>query len=143
MTYNPWDDLAKRYPGIHVEWTPLAPSRAAWVPQERMILIDASLSKAERRCALAHELAHIDAKDSATGLCWFAGRQETFADKLAARRLIDIDDLAQVARWTSVTSEAAEALDVTLDVLVLRCRTLWPAERGILNRTLALRELVA
>lgn len=143
MTYNPWDDLAVRHARIHVEFVPLAPTRAAVVLAERVILIDSGLSKVERRCALAHEVAHIDAGDAATGVCWFSDRQETYADRLAAERLVPLDELLAVSRWASTNGEAAEALGVTLDVLVLRSKTMCAGDLRRVQHTLAARELVA
>lgn len=143
MSYSPWVDAHRRYPDIHIEWHAIAPVRAAWVPSERVILIDASLSVVERRCALAHEIAHIDTGDMPTGLCWYAARQETNADKLAARRLVSVHDLAARARYCTDVRELAAELDVTVEMLALRCATLHPAERGLVARVLAARDLVA
>lgn len=143
MTYNPWVDAHRRYPEIHIEWHAIAPTRAAWVPSERVILVDESISVVERRCALAHEIAHIDTGDIPTELCWYAARQETAADKLAARRLVDVHDLAGKARYCSDLRELAHELGVTVDVLALRCSMLHPAERGLVNRVLLARDLVA
>lgn len=143
MTYSPWDDAARRHPHVHIEWHPLLPAHAAWVPAHDVILVDESISRTERRCALAHELAHIDTGDEPTDLCFFARRQETAADQLAARRLIHPDDLAAAVRWCHDPRELAEYLDVTLNVLALRCALLHPSERGVIDRVLLLREHVA
>lgn len=143
MTYNPWRDLADRYPRFHVEVTPIAPALAALIRRERMILIHSGLTRAERRCALAHEIAHLDAGDRWTRACWFDRRQENRADILAARRLIDLEDLVDVVRWTSATVEMAEQLEVTVDVLVLRGQTLRAPEKFALTRARALADLVA
>jgi Zn-dependent peptidase ImmA (M78 family) len=143
VTYNPWLDAHRRYPDIHIEWHPIAPTRAAWIPSERIILVDESISRAERRCALAHELAHIDTGDMATNQCWYDARQETAADRLAARRLVDPHDLAAVARWCIDPREIAAELEVTLDVLALRWRWMHPAERTPIYRVWQHREAVA
>ncbi len=143
MSYNPWLDAARRYPEVHIEWHPIAPAHAFWSRRDDVIMVDEHITRAERRCALAHELAHMDAGDRPTDLCWFAARQETNADKLAARRLVDIDELAAAMRWTDDPREIAEHLEVTLSVLALRGRWLHPAERGLLARTLSRRVAVA
>lgn len=143
MTYNPWDDAARRYPQIHIEWHPLLPAHAAWAPAVDVILVDESISRTERRCALAHELAHMDTGDQPTDDCFFARRQETAADKLAARRLIEPHALAAALAWCEDPREVAEQLEVTLNVLLLRCSLLHPAERGLVERVLGLRERVA
>lgn len=143
MSYSPWVDAQQRYPDIHIEWHAIAPVRAAWIPSERVILVDESISTVERRCALAHEIAHIDTGDLATELCWYAARQETAADKLAARRLVDVHDLAARARYCRDPRELADELGVTLNVLVLRCTLLHPSERGLINRVREMCDLVA
>lgn len=143
MTYDPWRDAADRYPHVHIEWHALLPAHAAWAPAVDVILVDESISKVERRCALAHELAHMDTGDRPTDMCFFSRRMETAADQLAARRLVDPRHLADVARWCHDPRELAEQLDVTLNVLVLRCSMLHPSERGLVDRALLLRDLVA
>lgn len=141
--YNPWLDAFRRHPDIHIEWHPIAPLRGAWMPAERVILIDDGISTVERRCALAHEIAHIDTGDQPTDLCFFARRQETAADRLAARRLVDVHELASVVRWCRDPREVAEQLDVTLEVLALRGAMMHPAERGLIDLVLSCREAVA
>lgn len=141
--YSPWLDAARRYPHIHIEWHPIAPAHAVWEPGSDVILVDENISRAERRCALAHELAHMDTGDRPTELCWFAARQETAADKLAARRLVDVEHLAGMLRWCTDPREVAAELEVTLSVLVLRMQHLHPAERGLIRNAVARREAVA
>lgn len=143
MTYNPWADAAERYPRIHIERADVTPFHAAWMPTERVILIQHTLTKAERRCALAHELAHLDTGDRSNAMCWFDRRQESNADKLAARRLVDLADLVDVFRWCSTPGEAAAELEVTLAVIALRAQTMHPAERHALLAANSIRELVA
>lgn len=143
MTYDPWEDLGRRHPEIHVDWCWDGSARAAWVPCEKVILINRDLTKVQRRCALAHEIAHIDCGDDGVSTCWFSARQESAADQLAADRLVALDDLLRVSRWCGTNGEAAEALDVTLDVLVLRARTMNGADLRRVQNQLAARELVA
>jgi Zn-dependent peptidase ImmA (M78 family) len=143
MTYNPWLDACQRYPEVHIEWHDIAPARAVWSRDHDIILINETITRAERRCALAHELAHLDVGDEPTSDCWFAARQEQAADELAARRLVDLDDLARALTWCEDPRELAECLDVTLDVLTLRAAHLHPAERGMLRAVIARRESAA
>ena len=143
MTYNPWLDANQRYPHVHIEWHPILPAHAFWSPADRVIVVDESITRAERRCALAHEIAHMDMGDRPTDLCFFASRQETAADKLAARRLVDPHDLAAALRWTQDPREIAAELAVTLNVLALRWRWMHPAERGPAERAMSHRDAVA
>lgn len=130
--YCPWEDLGERYPGIHVALHPIAPAAAAWLPTERVILIDSGLSRVEGRCALAHEIAHIDLDHQPTGFGYFDARMERDADALAGRRLLPVGVLADVAGWDA--SWAAEELRVTVGLLHLRLTRLHPAEaRALLS----------
>ncbi|WP_375483235.1 ImmA/IrrE family metallo-endopeptidase [uncultured Jatrophihabitans sp.] len=141
--YNPWLDAARRYPLVHIEWHPIAPLHAAWCPSTDVILVDESISKAERRCALAHELAHMDAGDTGTSVCWFESRMESAADKLAARRLVDAHQLAEVVRWAQDGREVAAELDVTPTFLKLRWRWMAPWERALTWRAVSMKEAAA
>lgn len=143
MSYDPWEDLGRRHAQIHVDWGWDGHARAAWVPSEKVILINRELTKIQRRCALAHEIAHIDFGDNDTAACWYSARQESIADQVAAERLIALHDLLRASRWCRTNGEAAEALDVTLDVFVLRARTMNGADLRRVQNMLAARELVA
>lgn len=143
MTYNPWLDVHQRYPHVHIEWHRIAPARAFWSRDHDVIIVDETISRAERRAALAHEIAHMDTGDHVTDMCFFSKRQETAADRLAARRLIDVRELASVLRWCTDPREVAAELEVPLSVLVLRGAMLHPAERGLIDLMLSRREAVA
>jgi Zn-dependent peptidase ImmA (M78 family) len=143
VTYNPWWDAQERYPHIHIEWLPIAPYHAMLVTHDDVIFVDENITRAERRCALAHEIAHMDTGDRSTDLCWFSARQETAADQLAARRLIDVGHLAAVLRWCTDPREVAAELEVTLNVLALRTQHMHPAERGLIKNAMSRRESVA
>src|SRR5690606_8709146 len=94
LTYSPWDDAAERHPDIHIERWDISPARGVWVASERVILLDRGLDHTERRCTLAHELAHIDLGHTETH-GWLRGRLESDANRLAARRLLaDIHAIA-------------------------------------------------
>lgn len=142
-SYNPWRDLRDRYPDVHVELHAIAPAHAFWATGLGVILVDRDIDVAERRCALAHEIAHMDIGDRPTEDCWVSGRQETAADKLAARRLIEAHELAAVLNWCIDAREIADELDVTVEVLRLRYRWLHASERGMCERAAAMREAIA
>lgn len=143
MTYNPWRDLRDRYPHIHVELHPIAPANAFWAIDLDIVIVNSALSRAERRFALAHEIAHMDVGDRAVDLCWFSTRQETAADRLAARRLVRVCDLADAVRWCHGPAEVAAELEVPHDVLALRWRWMHPSERSAVEAAHRSREAVA
>lgn len=99
------------------------PVGAGWYdPGEQVILLDRTLSQAERRSALAHELEHVLAEDEdISGVSRvLAMRQEARAQTRAARKLIPLAALIGALLWSMDEFELAEELRV--DVNMLRCR---------------------
>lgn len=142
-TYCPWRDIGARLPDVVVSLQDIAPARAAWVAGPRVVFLDKRLSTVEGRCALAHELAHIDLDHKPRGIAYFDRRQEREADRLAARRLIPIDRLADVLMWTRDEGAVAEALHVDVDTVNCRLSSLHPAERHHIEARLAQLEYAA
>ncbi len=138
MTYSPWADAAERHPEVHIQRCDIAPASGAWVATERVILLDRSLDVVGRRCALAHELAHIDHGHGELG-GWFGRRQERDADQLAASRLLgDVAELADALCEHPLEPElVAEHLGVTMHVLRRRLAALTPAEQDRIQARLA------
>lgn len=90
----------------------------------REVYIESRLLQVERRCALAHELVHIE---------WGHGECQPFWTEARVRRataehLIDWDRLVDAFRWTDSIHEAADELEVTPVVLEDRLRWLSPDE---------------
>lgn len=83
-------------------------------------------SQVQRRCTLAHELAHIELGH--IDGCTPDGERE--AALHAARWLIDIDDLLDALRWTEEFAEAAECLWVDERTLMARLDGLTAEERA-------------
>jgi len=131
--YCPWTDLGERYPGVHVAVHGLAPARAAWLPVERVILLDRGLTFTQGRCTLAHEIAHMDLGHYPTGVGHFDRRQERDADGLAGRRLLPVAVLAEAVQAGWDLPSAADELLVTVEVLRDRLDRLHPAERHALR----------
>ncbi len=127
--HHPWGDLRRR-PHINLTWTPLPEQLAAVTDGRERIWMDTTLSQVERRCAICHELAHIDLGHA----CGDDPALELAASKLAARRLIWITDLESVFGWSLQPAEQADILWVTEAVLQVRLEHLHPAERGLLRR---------
>lgn len=143
MGYSPWDDLGDR-PHICVDTHTLELSQGQgwWLPDVLGIVLDRRLTRVERRCALAHELRHVDHHDvQVAGIGpdgpRIARRQETRADREAARRLIDVHRLAAaVAAHPDDAQTVADELDVTTDVLHCRLAHLLVAERELVRSAL-------
>jgi len=120
-------------PDLIVEWRLLGADRYAATNGIDRIWMDPRQGQAERRCSLAHELAHIELGhvDGCTGA------DEEHAADLAARRLIEIERLADTLAWTRDLDEAAEALWVDRGTLDVRLEHLDDAERRHLREHLA------
>jgi len=141
--YDPWADLGERHPGVRVVHQDLDGEQGWCDVEGRTIVLERRLTQAERRCALAHEVAHLDRGDTCHGASYpDARRQEQRAEVAAhteaARRLINVDDLAR-----ALTVYGEQALDliadelwVDVDTLCARLDHLHPAERHYLRRRL-------
>jgi hypothetical protein len=138
--YDPGADMAVRYPDWVVRSAPLGAVPELLCRTRRVILLDDRLRGAERRCALAHAVAHLDLGH------WLAmdRRAETLeeqaADDLAAERLMPIELLADIGVWSLSRGEAAAELDVTEHLLLIRWYGRSAAETGYIERRLAARE---
>lgn len=150
MTYNPWADLGAR-PHICCDShsIELPAGSGWWLPDVLGIVLDRRLSRVERRCALAHELQHVDHGDVQVHSVGPDGprmaiRQERRADREAARRLIEVHALiAAMKAHPYDPAHVAEELDVTVDVLRCRLESLNPEEKALLVLDLAGRDLSA
>lgn len=134
---HPWRHLSG-LPHIDVVWSRddvlLDGADAWWYADQSAILMDSRLNQVRRRCALAHELAHVERGD---GECSFAnGKQEIEADLMAARWLIHREALLDALRWSDDKHEVADELWVTADLLQVRLDHLHPNEKHYLRRML-------
>lgn len=149
-SYSPWADLASR-PHICCDShsVELPAGDGWWLPDVLGIVLDRRLTRVERRCALAHELQHVDYGDVQVVAVGPDGprmalRQERRANREAARRLVEIQALAAAMRaHPHDPALVAEELDVTVDVLRCRLDGLEPEERALLAFDLSSRDHVA
>lgn len=139
--WHPWRELRDAGDEIIFKQVDLPSGDAWWVPRRRAILMKPGLRQVQRRCALAHELGHRHLGHS--GQCAYrdavrqADRAERSADFWAARRLISIEELANVMVWTDDREEAAHELWVTRRILDVRLEHLThPAELAYLRHRL-------
>lgn len=116
--------------GIIVIRTWLRDTWGAWCRDRRRIVIASGLSDVQERCVLAHELEHVYADDAECSNPVERVRQERRADLEAARKLVAISDLAEVAQWAGDPHTAAAELRVTQRLLEVRLNDLagegWP-----------------
>ena len=148
MTYSPWEDLARRS-DIVCRSCALPGVAGLWFPDLKAIALDKRLDRSGRRCALAHELVHVDHGDVQVAHIGpdgprLARRQEARADREAARRLIHVDALAlALATYPYDLAAVAEELEVTIAVVACRIENLHPAEQGYLRTRMGSSEHVA
>lgn len=147
--YDPWADADQRHDLDYLLDDALPRGDAWWLPWMRLIVVRASLHPTVKRCVLAHELVHVDRGDVQVAHIGPDGprmsrRQETAADREAARRLIALDDLAAAMRaHPSSPRDVAHELDVTVDVLQRRLEQLTAVEGAWLGDELGCREHAA
>ncbi len=90
------------------------------------IWMDPRQTQVERRCTIAHELAHIELGhvDGCTT------REDREVDLLVARRLIEMPDLLDALRWAEDLREVADCLWVDEATLLARYDGLTREERA-------------
>lgn len=144
MGYSPWADLNDRpHICLDAHSVELPAGQGWWLPDVLGIVLDRRLTRVERRCALAHELRHVDHDDvQVSGIGpdgpRIARRQETRADREAARRLIEVEALAvALAAHPDDATAVADELDVTTEVLHCRLADLESDEVAALRTALA------
>lgn len=133
--YSPWDDAGDRLAEWVIEHASLRGLHEVMCWRRKVILLEADRTVAQRRSDLSHAIAHVD-------LCHrdaLNTKSEAAADRLAAKRLIHRQHLADALVWTAgrATWETAEILRVDLPTLNARLAHLHPAERAFLRRALA------
>lgn len=132
LQYAPADFLVQI--GVRVVRTWLRDTWAAWSAVHGCVVLATGLSLVQERCVLAHEVEHILAGDLECASRPMTIRQERRADVEAARKLIAISDLAEVAQWAPDPRTAAAELSVTERMLRIRLNDLqgegWPWPDG-------------
>ena len=126
--HHPWRELRERGDGVVVHYTSFNDGRVAATDGSNAIWLDRSLQQTARRCAIAHEQAHIDLGHTSCA----DEKDESAACRMAAQKLIDWDDLVDAFKWAHNAHEAADELWVTPEVLEDRLHFLHPNERALL-----------
>lgn len=103
--------------------------------KDRVILLDERRTRNERRCDLAHAIAHIELGHTNRR----SQAEEDAARRYHAKLLIDLHDLADGLYFSAglVDQWAADYLDVDLETLSLRTQHLHPSELGFIRSKLA------
>ena len=137
-TYSPWVELGER-PEIDLVWEPMVGRVGQYLHSERRITLDPRMPRHQARSVLCHELRHADAGDEHADCRKILTRQERLADRIAARLLIDVIDLAD-ALVIHGEHVPAVATELRVSHKMVRVRTtatnLHPAELHYLRRRL-------
>ena len=125
VRHNPWRAMRVDHPEWRIHFAPSLPWGALGVTRwsDRTVWLVSGLTQVQRRCVIEHERQHI-----LRGLHSCDSADERAVDIATARTLIPLDALVDAARWPTNTSEVADALWVTRDVLRCRARHLHPSE---------------
>jgi len=139
--WNPWRHLAHWHPHIRVTCSQALPGtrRASWT--KHGIYIDRSLDQVARRCALAHEIIHLE-RGPLPQCPRLARREEHIVSVTAARRLIPLDTLTDAVMWVNLDDPHELADELWVDTLTLKIRitNLMPDEHAHISRELAQRQ---
>lgn len=124
--HHPWRELrSQEHLTLHFVSLP-APYLA--VTDGDTIWLHDRLLQVERRCALAHELVHVE-----RGTDCVDDMEETRVRRITAQRLIDTGDLINALKWGHDMGEVADELWVTPEVLHDRIKALSPVERAMID----------
>lgn len=130
MPYDPGADAAARFPDWVIRHRPLGGViPEVLCPRRKTILIASDDEWPAKRCSLAHAVAHLDLKHQG-GHGLLEGWMEAEANGLAAKRLITVDQLAEVLSWSKDPREIAAELVVDRATLEVRRRHIAPWERA-------------
>lgn len=127
--HHTWRELRERGDGVVLHFTRFTDGRIAATDGTSAIWLDKDLLQVERRCALAHEQAHMDLGHGPNP----TDSDEEAACRYTAQKMIEWDALVDVFRWAHNAAEAADELWVTLDVLDDRLAGLSTIERALLR----------
>lgn len=131
--WHPWRTAGDRYPHINIVCEHRLPRRIRGLFDGATIWLCSTLTQAERRSALTHELQH--AERGLVGLP-YREREERIVDELAARQLIPLPRLIEALRWTRNPRELAEELWTDIHTVTVRMATLDPLEVAELEHEL-------
>lgn len=133
--WHPWRALRDDHTDVHLSCQHRLPDQIMGLQRGARIWLCRTLTQAERRCTLTHELVHrergpVPADPAA------AAREEQIVDEITARRLITLPQLADALRWSRQPRELAEHLWVDQPTLQTRMATLDPVEVADLEHNL-------
>ena len=125
--YHPWRDARARE-HLTIRFVDHLPLGVRGRIRGDVVEVNRHMLGDERRCTIAHELVHDERRIYPTDSVLRA-REELAVERIAARRLVALDQLVDVLCWTRRTEEVAEELWVDVPMLVALVQSLTDAER--------------
>lgn len=135
MTWNPIDHTQ----GLRIISSLPLPAGIAGLTDGHTIWLNPALTPTGYRCTLAHELIHVERGVIHHLPDVLAAREEATVDRIAAHRLIAIDDLVTAIVWAQGDHDRhsiAVDTDVDVSTLDVRLRTVTDDEAAAINRAL-------
>ncbi len=131
---HPWRTLRDQWPHVDLYYADL-PEGTWGLSDGRTIWLSDTLSQAERRCTVMHEIVHMElgqheCQDPAV---------EAVVHREVARRLIPWERLASALLWARDELELADELWVDVETVQVRLEHLHPSERAKLRAMVAAR----
>lgn len=125
--WHPWRTLRHHHVDVDVTCRYRLPDHVLGFQRGARIWLSRTLTQAERRCTLTHELVHRERGPVPADPAG-AAREERIVDEISARRLITQTALVDALRWTRHHDELADHLWVDEPTLQTRMTTLDPLE---------------
>lgn len=108
--YDPFEHAAQL--GISVLFRPIRTANELWLPDYNTLVIKSSMRSVHQRNAAAHGVAH-----AVMGHEDDRPKFEVQADRYAANRLIDPEEILELMKWTPDSARLATELGVTTRLL--------------------------
>ncbi|WP_207842573.1 hypothetical protein [Williamsia soli] len=137
IRWHPWRHLRDHHPEVVVSCQHELHATRMGFSRGRRIWLCSTLTQAERRCTLTHELVHVERGPLPEGLV-AVRREEAIVNDIATRRLITIEQLVDAFRWHRHGSaeQLAEELWVDVPTFTFRMNALTPIEVAELENRL-------
>lgn len=119
MTFHPWR-LLRSQEWMTLGYHDLDLLDGAYFADIQTVMLRRGMLQVERRCTLAHELAHHHLGHAGCRDRKAAVLQEIEADAVASRWLIDVEALVRARLWSP--DEHVQADELWVDVRMLRAR---------------------
>ncbi|WP_288337880.1 hypothetical protein [uncultured Gordonia sp.] len=131
--YHPWRE-ARRRSHLDIEFVELEDDHRGCINGNR-ITIGIDDPQAQRRCTLTHELVHDERRVFPRDRVLRA-REELTVERIASRRLIQLEALVDALLWSRDARETAAELWVDVPMLVAFVRSMTDDERAWVSEQL-------